>query len=545
MRQHYDKIVRDTEKRVEYFFRYQVRDNDSSDYGGLEDGAQYGDPVKATLFYLADLAALYFTPQSRFCNEIRVLERVREALGFVTRRLRPDGTFDFNNCNFHSAPDTAFYINRLIFLYRVIEKRQINPENYWLQDQLYRLVEKTGYGMTGGGFHTPNHRWALAAALTSCYKITGIAEFQKTAARYLQEGIDCNAAGEYAERSAGNYNVVNNEQLLILFRETGDGQYLEPVLRNLTLSLRYIDPDGTIFTGNSTRQDYGTRRYPESYYYQYLFMGWQCDIPEFTAAAARIMDDIVARGDLAPDCLDWYLLNPELIEFPLSKAALPEVYEGFYADSGIVRVRRGDYSFSLIRDNTRFLYFQAGSLSIYMKIGVSYFNQREFRGQTLEKTAAGYRLVYQAHGWYYLPFDEKPPTTDWWRMDNQSRKKIQGPDLEIMVTITEVERGIAVNVATSGCDRVPLKLELAVSAGALIQTDAFICQGTAGEAITVRNGTVEAVQGLDTVQIGPAFATHNFVGGKFGSEARSASHYTVYFTDYTHFNRTIVIKAKR
>jgi hypothetical protein len=544
MRQHYEKIIRDTEKRAAGFLKRQIQVEKSPDFGGLADGLEYVDPVKATIFYLGDLASLYYTPQSRFYNEARVLERVRQALGFVVRRLRPDGTFDFQDCNFYSAPDTAFYMNRLIFLYRVVSKYGITPEDHLLQVELHRLIEKTGYGMAGGGFHTPNHRWALAAALTSCYKITGIAAFQTAAARYLQEGIDCNADGEYAERSAGNYNVVNNEQMIILFLATKDEQYLEPVRRNLELSLHYIDPDGSIFTGNSTRQDYGTKKYPESYYYQYLYLGWRLNIPEFTAAAARIMEDIIARGDLAPDCLDWYLLNPELIEYPLEQAAIGEDYEGFYPDSGIVRVRRGDYSFSLIRGNTRFLYFQAGSLSLYMKIGVSYFDGREFCGQTLEKTAAGYCLTYKAHGWYYLPFEEQPPTSDWWRMDNQSRKKLAGPDLEIAVSVGEVERGIAVKIVTSGCDRVPLKVELAITAGALLQTDSFICQGSAGEAITVKDGTVGAVLGLDTIQIGPAFATHNFVGGKFGSEARSGNHFTVYFADYTHFCRTIVIKAK-
>jgi hypothetical protein len=544
MRQHYDKIVTDTEKRVARFLKHQIRDESSPDYGGLVEDLDYADPVKATIFYLGSLAALYYTPESRFYHDAILMERVREALDYVTRMIRPDGTFDFHDSNFYSAPDTAFNINRLVFLYRIIEKYGLTTGNSWLREKLYRLISKAGSGMTGGGFHTPNHRWAIAAALISCSQITGIAEFASRAAHYLNEGIDCNVDGEYAERSAGNYNVVNNEQMIILFRETGDEQYLEYVRRNLELSLRYIDPDGSIFTNNSTRWDYGMKRYPEYYYYQYLFLAWKLNLPEFAAAAARIMDDLVARGDLAPDCLDWYLLYPELIEYPLGCAAFPEDYEAFYPQSGIVRVRRGNYSFSLIQGNARFLYFQVGSLTLQLKIGVSYFDQREFSGQTLGKTAAGYRLIYKAHGWYYLPFETKPATTDWWQMDNQSRSKLHGPDLELTVTVTEVAGGIDVAIVTTGCDRVPLKIEMAVTAGALVQTAAFVCPGSAGEAIIIKEGTVEVTKGLDTILVGPAFARHNFVGGKDGAEPPSGHHYTLYFTDYTNFSRTIRIQAK-
>lgn len=381
MRRHYEKIIKDTEKRVEYFFKNQVREEGSFDYGGLMNNDRYVDP-KATIFALADLAALYFNPQSRFFGDKQALERVRIALDYELRVQRPDGTFDFLDCNFYSAPDTAFYINRLVLMYRVVLKYGSDPEDEWLKEKLYQIIKKAGYGMASGGFHTPNHRWAIAAALWSCHNITGIECFKEVAAKYLNEGIDCNADGEYAERSAGNYNVVNNEQMIILYLETGDEHYLEYVRRNLEMSLYYIDPDGSVFTNNSTRQDYGTKRYPESYYYQYLYLAWKCNIPKFAAAAGAIMDQISERGDLAPDCLDWYMLNPELIEYPIDTTAIPFNYEVFYPNSGLARVRRNNYSFSLIQGNTRFLYFQAGSLSMYMKLGVSYFDQREFKAKT-------------------------------------------------------------------------------------------------------------------------------------------------------------------
>ena len=54
---------------------------------------------------------------------------------------------------------------------------------------------------------------------------------------------------------------------------TGDDAYYEPVVRNLTMMLTYIEPDDSIFTNNSTRQDRGRKIYPKDYYFEYLYMG--------------------------------------------------------------------------------------------------------------------------------------------------------------------------------------------------------------------------------------------------------------------------------
>lgn len=59
----------------------------------------------------------------------------------------------------------------------------------------------------------------------------------------LKEGNDCNEDGEYAERSAGNYNRINNDAMIMLAVATGDESYYAPVLRNLEMMLTYIDPD--------------------------------------------------------------------------------------------------------------------------------------------------------------------------------------------------------------------------------------------------------------------------------------------------------------
>ena len=128
-------------------------------------------------------------------------------------------------------------------------------------------------GLKIGGFHTPNHRWAIASVLLECWKLFGNEEWKQQAYQYLNEGIDCNEDGEFAERSAGNYNRINNDAMISIADSTGDDIYLDYAVRNLWMMMTYIEPDGSIFTANSTRQDRGKTVYPKDYYIEYLELG--------------------------------------------------------------------------------------------------------------------------------------------------------------------------------------------------------------------------------------------------------------------------------
>ena len=52
-------------------------------------------------------------------------------------------------------------------------------------------------------------------------------------------------------------------------------------------------------------------------------------------------------------------------------------------------------------------------------------DRRNFLADTLEKTETGYVMRSHAAGWYYLPFDEKPATSDWWAMDSPATRRRQ------------------------------------------------------------------------------------------------------------------------
>lgn len=540
MIEHYKKIVRQCEKITTKFIKNQILDSTSLNYGGVFEDDQIVQ-AKSTIYALTTALSLYYTKDSIYFQDAKLFERIILALNYVKSQQREDGTFDYINCNFYAAPDTAFCIRMLLPSYKLLLNYS-DDKSIKLKNDMYEIIKKAGYGIVKGGFHTPNHRWAIASVLMACYNITGEEQFKSTAQEYLLEGIDCNEYGEYAERSAGGYNGVNNDAMILLYEETGDKRYLEYVSKNLNMMFTYFEPDGSIFTNNSTRQDRGKKVYPTNYYFQYLYMAYKTNNLDFAAAANKIMEDVTDLALMAPDNLSLLMINPELIEYETSESRYPDSYKKYYKESGIIRVRNKDISYSILENCGKFLFFQAGALSMHMRIGVTYFDQREFKVQKIEETEKGYLLNYSAQGWYYKPFKEKPETTDWWKMDNSKREKIYGPNLDIAVDLEEINDGIKVNIKTDGCDRVPLKIEMCFDEGSTVKSDGFICDGTAGGAITALSGNIKVTKGLDTIEVGPAFGKHNLVNGYAGGEARSRNHFTIYFTDYTNFEHTIVIK---
>ncbi|MCD8069219.1 MAG: hypothetical protein LUE87_10105, partial [Lachnospiraceae bacterium] len=304
MKRYWAHIVTSTEKRVEEFLRGQVRDENREDRGRLESDIMEGKP---TVYLLTDCLCLYFCEESRYCRSEELWEAVLGGVGFLERWQREDGSMDYPSCNFFSAPDTAFCFRRLFGAWQLLDRYGTSERELALKDRYYAMMVKCEQILLYGGFHTPNHRWAVTAALLCMAKLEEDEEkagqLKKRARQYLAEGIDGDEDGEYAERSTGNYNAVVDKSLLLAWESTGDESFLKYVGRNLTAMLYYIDGDDTIFTQNSTRQDHGKKLYPDQYFYLYTWMAQRNGSAVFDAAAHKMIRDNRQRGDLAPDCM--------------------------------------------------------------------------------------------------------------------------------------------------------------------------------------------------------------------------------------------------
>ena len=545
MRGHAAELLARLDAHIERLMARQVLDECSGDYGGFMEDDLHVESRQCG-FDLSALACGYVTKDSAHYLSERVKAALTAALAYLRAHQRPGGCVDLLSCNVASAPDTAFMINAVLNAWWLLERCE-DARAAWLRPALMRLIDSAASGIAAGGFHTPNHRWAIAACLLHCAKITGRRELEARARTYLREGLDINEDGEFAERSAGNYNQVNDDQMLRLYMATGDRTFLHAAEKNLEMMYCYIDPDGSVFTQNSTRQDMGKKVYLDTYYPLYLMAGYFLGREDFGAMAEWIYQDCRRRGTW-PDGVEWLLLLPQMDGFGAQAPFEPPFlrYDRLFEHSDIARVRRGNFSLTLMRGKPNFLYFQSGALPLYMAIYQNLCDQRNFVPETLQRTERGFRLSGRAPVWYYQPFDQKPQTSDWWRMDNAARERPTAEGLHTLVEAELTEEGVRLHIRTQGVDRLPVRVEIGLLPGGRIRTQHFTQLMRAGEQVTILDGDIEITGPRgDALAIGPAFGSHDIRARMGGAYPLSDACYTVLLTGDTPVDRTIFIRARR
>lgn len=540
-------LLKGAEYRTKQFMGSQVGDPASLQYGGIK-----GDiwEAKPTIYALTSALAVYFHKDSCFYKNEQLYAAVNLALDFIERTQREDGSFDYPSCNFKSAADTSFCFKRLIAAYRLLVKYGDSSDEAItvLKEKYLTIMHKALDAIREGGFHTPNHRWGIAAALLQGSNLfaeeDGFAAGLKARAdQYLAEGIDGDEDGEYAERSTGNYNAVINNAMMAMYQETGDEAFLGYVERNLSMMLTYMDPDDTIFTQNSTRQDQGKLEYADKYFYQYLYMCSREHCPAFDGAAHKIIKDNMERGDLAPDCLHIVMNHDEMMGYHFKEYGFLEEYRKFFRHAGVLRVRKPSYTYTVLNGKSAFLYFKSQGTMLCVKIGESCCDIRNFIPQTIEELPDGCRLEAEAESWYYLPFKEKQDTSDWWKMDQTKREKLISSRLKTTLEIREKDQGLELHLKAEGLDRLPLRLEIFIPAGVTLEHPAFALEAAAGEGMILKDGYLEVHDGSVTMEIGPGFGEHSFKGHYSGEEINSAG-YTVYANGYTPLEKHFSLMVK-
>ena len=110
MKKHYEKMIRDTEKRVGRLMRVQIKDQ-GKDHGGFYDEKGIAQP-KFALYCVTSAIAVYCNKDSVLYRDPAVYTMICEGLQYALRWQHENGLFDFITCNFMSTPDTAFCIKR-------------------------------------------------------------------------------------------------------------------------------------------------------------------------------------------------------------------------------------------------------------------------------------------------------------------------------------------------------------------------------------------------------------------------------------------------
>lgn len=557
MKRYIDYLIRSEEHRVDEMLFLQIKDKNDLCYGLMR-----GDVIEAkpTIYMMATALALYLNSRSRYYKSEKLMEALQLAADGVARVQRKSGYIDYPCCNFFSAPDTSFCYKRLNDGYRLMKKYQDVADTTILQKKYLAIMRMAAEAIRDGGFHTPNHRWGICAALMQAAKLfADDTEFAKSlmdrTVLYLQEGIDGNSEGEYAERSTGNYNAVVNNAMMAMYQCSKDVKYLGYVERNLNMMMYYIEPNDMVFTQNSTRQDQGKEIFMDKYLYQYLYLlaydgtdGFIKLTPEeharFDGAAHQIIKGCAETGRQAPNCLHLLMIYDKTLDYTFENCGFLKTYHKLFKEAGVLRVKKENYSYTVMKNRSAFLYFNVNGLEAYLKIGESYCEIRNFVPDEMDVQEGKTVLSHTARGWYYLPWKEKQNTSDWWQMDHKKRDLMITSDLHTQVVITECEDGLEISVDTDGLERLPLRMELCVPSQTILENDHFCMETVAGKSMVLSDDYVTMTKGLTSIEFGPGACEHHFKGHYSGEEV-NADGYTIYCNTYTPTKRVYTLKVKQ
>lgn len=557
MKRYIDYLIRSEEHRVDEMLFLQIKDKNDLCYGLMR-----GDVIEAkpTIYMMATALALYLNSRSRYYKGEKLMEALQLAADGVARVQRKSGYIDYPCCNFFSAPDTSFCYKRLNDGYRLMKKYQDVADTTILQKKYLAIMRMAAEAIRDGGFHTPNHRWGICAALMQAAKLfADDTEFAKSlmdrTVLYLQEGIDGNSEGEYAERSTGNYNAVVNNAMMAMYQCSKDVKYLGYVERNLNMMMYYIEPNDMVFTQNSTRQDQGEEIFMDKYLYQYLYLlaydgtdGFIKLTPEeharFDGAAHQIIKGCAETGRQAPNCLHLLMIYDKTLDYTFENCGFLKTYHKLFKEAGVLRVKKENYSYTVMKNRSAFLYFNVNGLEAFLKIGESYCEIRNFVPDEMDVQEGKTVLSHTARGWYYLPWKEKQNTSDWWQMDHKKRDLMITSDLHTQVVITELADGLEISVDTDGLERLPLRMELCVPSQTTLENDHFCMETVAGKSMVLSDDYVTMTKGLTSIEFGPGACEHHFKGHYSGEEV-NADGYTIYCNTYTPTKRVYTLKVKQ
>ncbi|NBW02734.1 MAG: glycosyltransferase family 2 protein, partial [Cytophagia bacterium] len=391
-------LIRLNDKQISDNPNPQIIDPQSPDLGAICDGDGIPNAL-STGGYISLWAISVSCPESIHYASANLIRCIEKGALYLTKNQHSDGTIDLLSSNFHSPPDTAFSVDNVAVAYQLIsgvkgaEKALIPLKKYLL---------KAGEALIVGGIHTPNHRWVVAAALLKLHAIWPDKRYVARAEEWLLEHIDIDPDGQYTEKSAGGYTAIVNRMLIEMAKGLKKPEILDAVRKNLNMTMYYVHPNGEVVTEASNRQDKGTIKFLNSYYYSYRTLALLDQNGEF-AAMCKLIDK--SSGNRNSEHLNHFLLEPELWkELPAVKS-LPTNYVKTFPYSGIVRIRRGQWDTTILSNNPGFLTFHKGNAVLQgMRIAASFFGKGQFQSSEIKQDGNKWILKNALEGPYYQPY---------------------------------------------------------------------------------------------------------------------------------------------
>ncbi|MBQ9408424.1 MAG: hypothetical protein IJU28_03410 [Clostridia bacterium] len=556
---HFSCQITYSELSVENSLKHQNMDAQSELYGSLVPtmktyfGGEDGSTLARTLI------VGYYLEGSKYYRDALLLGRAHLALEYCLRQQKADGTFDLKETNLHDGAQTSFIVTSVApaaLLMRA--KSRHTPEEDGLYQRLLHFLDRCADGMVNGGFHTPNHRWVMSSALGMCHALLGREDCLKKMRQLLNEGIDQDADGEYTEHSGGVYNVICDRAFVILAFACGMPEMYDTVTKNLRMVLKYIEPDLTVNTMNSSRQDAGTSPTWLIYYGLYLFMALRTGDKEFRFIADRMLEQfystlswagVRAGGGYVPffEYLPFVMMDETLQrEWDRADVQAPDMrFTKLFSESGVLRHRQDSFSLTLVKNNPDFALLKFGQHSALLRLCGTFYAQGQFVAEELTQTETGWHMVYRRRWGYKSPLPERQDTTDWRKMDHTKRSDVMMQDFIFHVDVEIIENGAKFRVRTEGVECVLVKLEILLDPGAIYTAGGVRIHTKPGEYLLQAEKQAEyAYADGSALRIEGGQIQHNCAERMRGSLYRDEGRFTVTMTWETPMESELILRFR-
>jgi hypothetical protein len=413
------------------------------------------------------------------------------------------------------------------YTHRMVKGNAATDEEKNVLALIEEFTQLSVKAMHEGGFHTPNHRWVVAAGMAFCHNITGDPRCMETIEAYLSEGIDINEEGDYTERSVGIYDAVNNNALIIIAEELNKPELFGHIRHNLKKVWNYVEPDWSASTLASRRQDYGTNSPITPHMWAYLYMAAHDKNPQFAWMAKSI-------ADKSPNdhmgLLTKLMLKPGLANIEAT-SPMPDSYKVFYPIAGTVRYRHKKLAVTLLRDNSTFMKVQYGGLRVFFKLACNFFAKGRFICQDIKETAKGYQMTSHEEWGYRRPL-KGVSNPDWFALPHESREKAnwQHHDWNIEVCFDNSELNVIIK--TDGTENIPWKLEAILDPGGMLKGDGIAVPGIAGSWAVVGHSTEYSLKG-EYIVVQGGLSEHIYGHSMRNADPFMPQQFVIYHTGFT------------
>ncbi len=536
-------IIRAHDEQIPALLAKQERRAGHRGLGGIAN--EFGIfTVAGTNGFVAALAAAACAPGSKYFRSTELVEPMLAGIRYMLKAQHDDGTVDYYATNFHSPPDLAFILEGSCPACTLLRASPV-PAIAAVATELGKFITRAGEALVAGGVHTPNHRWVVCAALAWTNTLFPDSRYVARVDQWLAEGIDLDPDGQYTEKSTTVYSPIVNRALLTVARLLDRPALLEPVRKNLEMTLYYVHPDGEVVTEASRRQDRYTRGSLARYYYSYRTLALRDGNGRFAAMARQIERSVAPRH---PGELAVYLTEPEFARALPADAPLPTDYAKVFSHSSLARIRRGAASGTILAGNTTLFSFRKGAAALEaVRFASAFFGKGQFEGAALEVREGRYLLRQELDGPYFQPLTKDQiaggehvrmaPNGTLAPNSKALRARSNVCVLTSSVEVTETAGKFSLAISIRGTDHVPVAIELGFRHGGKLQGVAPVAG--VKDAFMLENGVGRYTVGADTIEFGPGRAEHSY------TQVRGAvpkwDGQSVYITGETPFELTLQI----